>query len=206
MQKERGQNTQPSHLCRTQQPLTAILPLRHDLPTLWAPRRQPGRRRSAATGDMRTRLSSASTRHAHPRSRKLTALRGWHDRWAQRACHLAGQRGGGERRRKQRASMEPWPALCWRSALAQRVPPHAPASPPPVTSSSSSSLPGTATSSSRKPISALEGMRGLPGEAERPLSPNASLPGIVKSHTSPVCISLTASSTPGSTEPLPTRK
>eukprot|EP00964_Phaeocystis_antarctica_P129312 scaffold93162_cov69-Phaeocystis_antarctica.AAC.1 len=42
-------------------------------------------------------------------------------------------------------------------------------------------------------------MRGLPGLAERPFSPNPSLPGTASSHTSPVCIILTASSTPGST-------
>ena len=52
---------------------------------------------------------------------------------------------------------------------------------------------------------ALLGMRGLPGLAERPFSPNPSLPGTASSHTSPVRIILTASSTPGSTFSLRTR-
>ena len=52
---------------------------------------------------------------------------------------------------------------------------------------------------------ALAGIRGLPGLAERPFSPKPSLPGTASSHTSPERIIFTASSTPGSTFSLRAR-
>eukprot|EP00966_Prymnesium_polylepis_P046948 1087876-Prymnesium_polylepis.2 len=60
----------------------------------------------------------------------------------------------------------------------------------------------TATSSRMRSISAFDGMRGLPGLAERPFSPKASLPGTVSCHLSPVRINGSTSSTAGKVWPL----
>ena len=75
----------------------------------------------------------------------------------------------------------------------------------PSSSIISSSLPGTATSSSTKSRMASPATRGLPGLAERPAVPKPSSGGTVRFHTSPDFMSLTASSTAGSTWPLPVR-